>query len=109
MAAQFVHRRITILLARVRRSALAVVAFAASAAPLAAQIFATDDAAIKGKWRLDMAAMLAYLASEDPTLLSRERVDPSRQTADRAAAPGAAARDGCCCGGAWGAWGACGV
>ena len=52
-----------------------------------------------------IAAMLVRLACEDPTLLSRERVDPSRQTADRAAAaPGAAARDGCCCG----AWGACG-
>ena len=57
--------------------------------PLAAQIFATDDAAIKGMWRLGMAAMLAYLASEDPMLLSCERVDPSRLTADRAAAAAA--------------------
>ena len=52
--------RITILLARVRLSALAVVAFAASTAPLAAQMFATDDAVIKCMWRLGMNSSPTY-------------------------------------------------
>lgn len=44
------------------------------------------------KWNATLTAMLAYLASEDPTLITRERVDLAAAAAARAAAPDSAAR-----------------
>jgi len=46
------------------------------------------------KGNATIAAMLAYLASEDPTFVSRERVDLAKAAAERAAAAGAGAGAG---------------